>query len=186
MEKLKIYLAGSIPKGDAERDQFENWREVYAAKILEVIPNAAFLDPDLIRDTVGPELVVGHDLWQISRSDIILVSIPEKVGAGTSQEMVIAKHLKKPVVTILPKDTHHRRSNIEFDGEMIEDWIHPFIFVSSDHIVESIDEAVVWIKNFQANPTAFPAKDMSAYDKTINRFEIDLADIAKVYEERGW
>src|SRR6476620_9613307 len=107
----KMYLAGKVPKGDLERVQEQNWREDYAQKIREVLPDVVFLDPDLIKDTVGPELVVGHDLWLIQQADIILVSVPEKIGAGTAQEMVLAKYFNKPVVTILPKDTHHRRSN---------------------------------------------------------------------------
>ena len=61
------------------------------------------------------------------------------MGAGGAQEMVIAKYFKKPVVTVLPKDSHHRRSNLTFHEKTIKDWIHPFIFTFSDFIIESID-----------------------------------------------
>jgi nucleoside 2-deoxyribosyltransferase len=183
---IKIYLAGSIPKGDLERERWANWRVDYEAKIKAAVPTAIFLDPDLIRDTVGPELVVGHDLWQIQHSDIVVVNIPEKVGAGTSQEMVIAKYFGKPVVTVLPKDTHHRRSNIAFDGEMIADWVHPFIYISSDFIAESIDEAIPWMQSYIMDPESAAVKTMTVFDEVVQRFESELADVATEYEERGW
>lgn len=185
-KQFKIYLAGSIPKGDSERDGWTDWKAEYRAKIAAAIPEAVFLDPDLIRDTVGPELVVGNDLWLISRADLVIVHIPEKVGAGTAQEMVIAKSFPKPIVTILPQNTHHRRSNIVFDGEVIEDWIHPFLYVSSDVVAETIDDALDWMKKFAANPKKFQIKDMSVYQEMIDKFTVELDDIYKSYLDKGW
>lgn len=183
---MKIYLAGSIPKGDAERYEQEDWRRTYQEKILQQISNASFLNPDLIRDTVGPELVVGNDLWMIKAADIVLVNIPDKVGAGTSQEMVIAKYWQKPIVTILPKDTHHRRSNILFDGEVITDWIHPFLYTSSDYIAETLDEALAWLGDYATNPSAYTIKDMKQYDVLVEKFETDLPNIYQDYKNQGW
>lgn len=185
-KQFKIYLAGSIPKGDKERDSFYDWKADFRSKISKAIPDVVFLDPDLIRDTVGPELVVGHDLWLIDRADLIIVNIPEKVGAGTAQEMVIAKSFEKPVVTVLPQNSHHRRSNIVFDGETIEDWIHPFLYVSSDVIAETIDDAMDWIKSFTKNLKGFKPKNMAIYRQMVDKFERELDDVYKAYLEKGW
>jgi hypothetical protein len=51
--------------------------------------------------------------------------------------MLVAKYYGKPVVTVLPRDSAHRKSNTVFHGRLVEDWIHPFVFASSDNIVES-------------------------------------------------
>ncbi len=55
-------------------------------------------------------------------------------------ELILAKHYGKPVVTILPKDSHHRRSNLTFNNRVVKDWIHPFIDLFSDVVIERIDE----------------------------------------------
>lgn len=81
-------------------------------------------------------------------------------------EMVAAKYFKKPVITVLPKDTHHRRSNLVFHGKLVEDWIHPFIWSFSDFIVESIEE-VEEIKDKDKLSKA-EIKDISVIDQAID------------------
>lgn len=183
MNKLKITLLGSIPKGDKERKSWADWKTEYIEKISRAIPQAKFLHGDLISDNVGPDLVVGHDLWLIKNSDIIIVHATTKIGAGTAQEMVIAKYFQKPLVTVMPKNTHHRRSNVTFSGTLIPDWIHPFIFTSSDYVAEGIDQAILWIKQFLKNPKKIKVKNISIFDDKITLFEKKLSNIAKSYLE---
>ncbi len=79
-------------------------------------------------------------------------------------EMVIAKHFKKGVITVLPKDSYHRRSNMTFrDTHFVEDWTHPFVHTFSDFIVESIEE-VEQIKEQLLNATF---KDISIIDQAV-------------------
>ncbi len=137
---MKIYLAGSVPKGDEEEKTFDNWRHRYRA-ILEQIFDAEYIDPyDRDLDEKDFLLVLGKDCAEIQDSSLIVVNAEQKLGAGTAQELVIAKYFKKPVVTVLPKDTPHRRTNLLFRGQRIDDWIHPFIFSFSDFIIEDITE----------------------------------------------
>jgi len=134
----KIYLAGSVPKGDEEEKIFDNWRSRYRGE-LEKIFDAEYIDPyDRELDEKDFLLVVGGDCFAIQESSLIVVNAENKLGPGTAQELVIAKYFKKPVVTVLPKDTPHRRTNIIFRGQPIDDWIHPFIFAFSDFIIENI------------------------------------------------
>ena len=86
------------------------------------------------------------DCQHIRTCDMVIVNAENQLGVGTSQEMLIAKYFKKPVITILPKDTYHRRSNIQINSKFISDWIHPFIFSTSDFILEDIQE-INTIKN---------------------------------------
>lgn len=185
-KSIKIMLLGSIPKGDKERKTFKDWKETYIEKIRKAVPNVKFLHGDLISDKVGPELVVGHDLWLVKHADLIIVHAIPRVGAGTAQEMVIAKIFKKPVISVIPKNTHHRRSNIIFDGVLIKDWIHPFLFISSDLVVETIEEAISWIKSYVENSKIIKIKNFSAFTRSIRTFEKKLSSVIKEYKKRGW
>lgn len=182
--KTKIVLLGSIPKGDEVRKDWIDWKEEYLNKIKKELPQAEFLHGDLIKDNVGEELVVGHDLWLVKHADIIIVDAKTKIGAGTAQEMVVAKLFGKPVISIIPKNTHHRKSDIVFDGENIPDWIHPFLFISSDFVAENVEEAIIWIKKIINKPLKF--KDISIYEKAIQRFEKKLNLVHRKYKDKGW
>ncbi|MEX0616273.1 MAG: hypothetical protein WD231_00505 [Candidatus Woykebacteria bacterium] len=179
---MKIMLLGSLPKGDEARRSFIDWKKDYEEKILKEIPDAQIVHGDLISDKEGPEIVVGHDLWLVKHSDVIIVDARAKIGAGTAQEMVLAKYFKKAVISILPKNTHHRRSNVIFHGETVEDWIHPFLYICSDFISETIEEAIKRIKGSSGKNV----KDFSVFEKEIKTFETKLPDVVKEYLKRGW
>lgn len=178
---LTITILGKVPKGDEVRKDFVDWKEEYVRAIGEYLPDANILHGDHIRDDVGPELVVGHDLWTVKNADVVMVDARGKIGAGTAQEMVMAKFFKVPVVSVIPKDTHHRRSNVAFDGAVVEDWIHPFLAVSSDFIAEDIAEAVQWVKQYANGSIAEPVKDIAVFENAIGRFEKELPDMAARY-----
>ncbi|MFH0852350.1 MAG: hypothetical protein V1845_02005 [bacterium] len=184
---IKFTLLGSIPKGDEVRKNWIDWKSEYVEKISASIPEAKFLHGDLISDNVGPDLVVGHDLWLIKNSDIVIVHAVSKIGAGTAQEMVLTKYFLKPLISIVPKGTHHRRTNVVFHGVNIEDWIHPFIYVASDYVAENIDSGIKWIKEFLKNRDAQSAiKDISVFENKIVFFEKELPAIVNSYREKGW
>ncbi len=184
MNKLKIALLGSIPKGDEARKNWIDWKTEYTEKITRAIPQAQFLHGDLISDNVGPELVVGHDLWLIKNADIVIVHAISKIGAGTAQEIVLAKSFNKPVISIVPKDTHHRKSYVVFHNVTIEDWIHPFIAVSSDYVAQDIEEGITWIQDYLLHPKEI--KTMAVFDKAISSFEKELPDTLQSYRHQGW
>jgi hypothetical protein len=182
---MKITILGMVPKGDAVREGWVDWKTEYVRKISEAIPDAIILHGDHIRDDAGPDLVVGHDLWTVKHANVVFVDAREKIGAGTAQEMLMAKFYAVPVVTVLPKDSHHRRSNITFNGVTLADWIHPFLAVCSDHVADDIDDAIAWTLKLRAG-TVPPVKDMSVFEKTISDFEHELPDMVQKYKEQGW
>lgn len=137
-----IYLAGSVPKGDKEAESFTDWRKMYGDAITSCL-EAIFIDPyDRPNDFDEGDFmaVFAYDCHNIKSSDLIVVNAEAQLGVGTSQEMVVAKYLEKPVITILPKNSYHRRSNVPFREKIVPDWIHPFIFAFSDVILENIGE----------------------------------------------
>lgn len=169
---MKIALLGSIPKGDEIRSGWTDWKKEYVQTIKRIVPQATFVDGDAISDNAGPVLVVGHDLAMIKHADICVVDARSKIGAGTAQEIVIAKHLKKPVVSVIPKDTHHRKSNVTFHGVTLEDWVHPFLVISSDYVANSIEDAAEWIVRFsKSEKDTLPVKDLLVFEKAIEAYE---------------
>jgi hypothetical protein len=98
----------------------------------------------------------------------VIVNAEGRLGAGTSMEMVIAKYFNKPVITVMPKNSYHRRANMLFrEKYFVEDWMHPFIHTFSDHIIENISDFVS-IKDHL--PTK-PIKGISIIDNAIKHRE---------------
>ncbi len=166
---FNICLIGSIPKGDDIRKDWIDWKTQYKI-VLSKLDNVKFIDGDNWKDETKPFLLFGHDSNLIKTSDLVIVNAENKLGAGTAQEMVIAKYFTKPVITILPKDTHHRRSNIIFDGTLIDDWIHPFLFSMSDQVVENIEDSVSLIKEYMTGLSNRKIKDITIIDEAITAY----------------
>jgi hypothetical protein len=186
MDKLKIILLGSIPKGDDVRKNWIDWKAEYIDKISKEIPEARFIHGDLISDKEGPEVVVGHDLYLIQKSDVAIVHATSKIGAGTAQEILMAKHFKIPVVAVIPKGSHHRRSNIVFHGTLIEDFINPFLFISTDYVAENIEDAIQWVKKYMQNPDKDKIKHLSIMTDCVEIFKKKFPDLVKNYQKQGW
>jgi hypothetical protein len=162
-------MAGKVAKG-GEIGTITDWR-VNCAEKLASIGRFEFVSPE------NPELneskpfsVFGYACKLIRETDFTLVDASQRLGAGTAQEMVIAKYFNKHVLTILPHNTHHRRTNLQMYAVLVEDWIHPFLFSMSDHIFSSIDEAVeFFVKNPKFLDTS--PKRLSVIDEAIAHYE---------------
>jgi nucleoside 2-deoxyribosyltransferase len=165
---VRIFLATKIPKGEDAKKvtniSEDIITEIKSLKNVEIIKGE---NRDL--DESNFLLIFGHDCRHIKNSDIVIVDAREKIGAGTAQEMLIAKYFKKPVITVLPKNTHHRRTNFEINGKIVEDWIHPFIHSTSDTIVEDYKDLLRWIKKYGED--RLKVKDMRIVDKAIEYYE---------------
>lgn len=171
--KFKIFLAGSIPKGDDARKQWNDWKTEYK-KILSRFNNVEFSDGDAWKDDTKPFLLFGHAVNLVKTSDIIIVNAEKKVGngigVGTAQEIMVAKYFSRPVIIVLPKNTHHRRSNIVFNDTLIADWISPFLLSMSDLVVETIRDSLPWIKEYMENKKSKKIKNISIIDDAITAY----------------
>lgn len=183
---MKVVLLGSIPKGDKVRKNWVDWKTEYVEKISNAIPDANFLHGDLINDKEGPEVVVGHDLYLIKNADIAVVHATSKIGAGTAQEILMAKQFKIPVIAVIPKDSHHRQSNIVFEGTLIKDFINPFLFISTDYVAENIDDAIKWMKKYAKNPHSVKIKELSIMEDCVKIFENKSLQVVQKYKKLGW
>lgn len=171
MASVKIVLLGSIPKGDKIREGWRDWKPEYIAALSMAVTNAEVIDGDAISDSAGPELVVGHDLGLIESADIVLVNAENKIGAGTAQEIVFAKYWRKPVVLVMPQNSHHRRLNITFHGTKMKEWVHPFLYVGADFIANDIEEATAWIKQLVDGEIKVKIKTLNFYLELVKKFK---------------
>lgn len=168
--RILAYLAGNVPKGDGEIAMHDNWRKKYK-EALRDIPGLECIDPyDPQLDESNSMRVFGMDCALIAKSDLVIVNAEKQLGAGTSQEMVVAKYLGKRVITVLPKDSYHRRSNVLFGGKLVEDWKHPFVASFSDAIVERAEDIASVIDHTREQPP----KDLSIIDEAIEYYNSSL------------
>lgn len=171
---FKICLLGSIPKGDDFRQDWSDWKTRFK-QVLLTLEDVEFVDGDAWRDESQPQLLFGHDAYLIKAADLVIVDaekhIGKGIGAGTAQEILIAKYFSRPVITVIPKNTHHRRSNIVFNGDLISDWIHPFLLSTSDLVVEKVEDALSWIREYRQHPDTKQIKDMTVIDEAIAAYQ---------------
>lgn len=166
----KIYLAGKVAKG-AEIGSARDWRQEYIDQLSQS-GSFEFLSPeDPLLDESQPLLVFGHDCYLVRECDILLVDASTKLGVGTAQEMVIAKYFGKYVYTVLPKDTHHRRSNLQMYDFVVVDWVHPFVFAFSDRIFNSIDHLARFFSEKGQSLLNEPLMRLDRIDESVNQYE---------------
>jgi hypothetical protein len=168
--KHSVYLAGKIPKGD-EVEGFCDWREEFQRIINEKISDfpgvsgIVCLNPNTftVDQVDGTEDFFGRDVHMVNISDALVVDAREKIGAGTAQEMLIAKYYGKPVVTVLPKNSHYWRETYVHGG--VVEYRHPFIFSTSDAVVGNFEDAVEWLFRFFFGETRISIKGISILDE---------------------
>jgi len=161
-----------VPKGDREAEDFHDWRADYQRQISIYIDDVDYIDPYERGEFDESDFmaVFGTDCYHIKNSDLIVVNAEDKLGVGTAQEIVIAKYFKKPVITVLPKGTHHRRIDIVFRDQLIKDWIHPFLFAFSDLILDSIDQ----FKLTDVDLEYIKIKDIGVIDQAVEAVELKV------------
>ncbi len=126
-------------------------------------------------------LIVGKDSRSIKYSDLVIVNAEERLGVGTAHEIIIAKYFHKPVITVLPKNSYHRRSNVMFQNKYkVKDWMHPFLHTFSDFIVEQVED----IKTIKDKIFTSPVKDISIIDKAISHRESKSGEYKNPSDDR--
>jgi hypothetical protein len=167
---VRIYMAGKVAKGD-EIGTVRDWRDEYV-QALSTRGVFEFISPeDPSLDESKPIEVFGHDCHHVKSCDVLIIDASSKLGAGTAQEMVIAKYFRKVVLTMLPKDTHHRRSNLKMYDFVVPDWIHPFVYAMSDEIFDSPRDLCDYLAGKGPGITRQPRRDLSFIDDAIDAYE---------------
>lgn len=168
MSIRSIYLAGSVPKSDEEIARDGDWRVGISEKLLEIDPGLMLFDPRNNNSRRNdPKGVFGATCGFVRDADLTIIHVSDRMGPGTAQEMIVAKYYHKPVILILPRDTHHRRSNVSYEGKVLEEWIHPFLHETADVIIESVNDVQSALEKIES----IEIKDVSCVDDAIAYYE---------------
>lgn len=137
---VRLYLAGKICK-DASPSSQSSWRSEYA-RALSSLNNVVLVSPEKVNfPRSNGQMVFGFACSLIEHCDAVVVNASQKLGVGSSQEILIAKYFGKYVITVLPKGTPHRRRDVLLNdpySTTSPDWIHPFLENTSDVIIDDV------------------------------------------------
>lgn len=155
MKKISIYIAGSVRKDKDDGNSIfatddikeEITKSLNGFEIIIFDPN----ESKILGTTSSPRF--GKDCLQVTSSNFIIVDLREKRGLGVGAEMMIAKQRKIPVIAVCPPESHYKRSMVFHNGVKNPEWIHPFVEILCDTIVDTFGEAGEWIRQFVENPS---------------------------------
>jgi hypothetical protein len=171
--KVRIYLAGAVPKGGEDRQaQREMWSaaderlicdELRSARVETVNPNRSGVSrADFYAN-------FGCDLYLVDSSDVVFVDGRGKRGIGVGAEMMFAQMRGTRVVAICPDESAYRRRDVhDMFGEDLDEWIHPFVFGLADHIAASLEEAIAWVEGWVR--AGRPQKAAGEVDRAIDYY----------------
>ena len=101
-QPIKVYVAGKMSKHSHFGSH--TWRDDFLQEINK-LTSLKFISFDPTRaskDYADPEMVFGSDVHMISQVDVLIVYFSDDISVGGSQEILIAKYLKKPVIGLAP------------------------------------------------------------------------------------
>lgn len=167
MKKLKVYIAGKVSPDSVFGTH--DWRDAFCQKLgnlagfdfINLDPTKSSNDFDL--DEGNAKLIFGRDCFMIKSSDFVIVNLTDDISVGGSQEMLIAKYYKKPLVGIAPKGGKFYKEEKEILGRVYKNWKHAFVAVPCDVVVENIEEVAKFVKDFFAREEK-NVKDMTVID----------------------
>jgi hypothetical protein len=147
---LKIYVAGKVSKESVFGTHY--WRGNFCKELAKLsgleIHN---LDPvDLEVDQGNPQQIFGGDCHLISQSDVLIVYLSDDISVGGSQEILIAKYFKIPVIGLAPHGGKFNGSTKEFFGKVITNYKDPFVFSTCDVVCATVEEVAETLKKLKA------------------------------------
>jgi len=174
MKKLKVYIAGKVsPNSVFGR---HDWRDEFCAKLAE-LSGFGFvnLDPTKSHDEFALDenntmLIFGRDCFMIKSADLVIVNLTDDISVGGSQEMLIAKYYHKPLIGIAPKGGKFFKEEKEILGKIYKNWVHPFVSIPCDIVVEDINGAADFIKNFFSKPDN-SVKGIEVLDESLEYYK---------------
>jgi hypothetical protein len=144
LKKLKIYVAGKVNPNSCFGKH--DWRDPFCEKLSRMTGyNMINLDPTkanipfVMREN-DPFFVFGRDSFMISKADIVIVNLTDDISVGGSQEMLIAKYFNKILVGIVKSEGKFKKTIKVIQKKEYHNYLHPFVAVPCDYLVENIDE----------------------------------------------
>jgi hypothetical protein len=143
---IKVYVAGKISKDSVFGTH--HWRDNFCAELEKLselkIEN---LDPTKSgTDQNDARLVFGADSYLISQSDVLIVYLSDDISIGGSQEILIAKYYKIPVVGLARHGGKFNGADKEYFGKVVKNYKDPFVFTTCDVVCKTIEEVAATLK----------------------------------------
>ena len=174
MKQIKVYIAGKVNPDSSMGTSF--WREEFCKQLEEKSGIKIInLDPTSRKSMpFDPEMAFGRDSFFIKNSDLVIVNLTDDISVGGSQEMLIAKYFNKPLLGMAKEGGKFVNHNYNDFGRII-DFVHPFVFVPCDAVVNDIDAAALWIRDklHKIKPKGLDCIDKSAKYYMEKYFEED-------------
>src|SRR5882672_9172969 len=132
MKHVKVFLSGSVRKGDQDRrPPTHYWSEHDESKLYELVtdvklellnPNRVEIDRALSLDRFI------EDIDMLLASDVVIVDARTRKGLGVGAEMMLARSRNIPVLVLCPHDSEYRKGGA----------IHAFVVGLSSKIFGSL------------------------------------------------
>jgi hypothetical protein len=143
---MKVYIAGKISKDSIFNTH--DWRDSFCEE-LEKLSGVELenLDPTKIgTDQNNPQLVFGGDSYLISQCDVLIVYLSDDISIGGSQEILIGKYFKKPVIGLARFGGKFNGSDKEYFGKIVKNYKDPFVFTTCDVVCKTVEEVAESLK----------------------------------------
>jgi nucleoside 2-deoxyribosyltransferase len=140
MQKLNVYIAGKVSKDSVFGKH--HWREEFCLK-LETLSGLrlANLDPLAAPETgLSAQEIFAKDCQMINKADVFIVYLSDDISVGGSQEILIARYLRKPIIGFAPLGGKFNGARREMPGQVIEDYKDPFVFATCDIVCGNLIE----------------------------------------------
>lgn len=137
---VKVYVAGKVSKNSVFGTHY--WRDEFCDELARLSGlQLVNLDPTKsVVDQANPEEVFGNDCYLISKSDVVIAYLTDDVSVGGSQEILIAKYFKKPVIGLAPYGGKFNGRRKEFVDQIIDNYKDPFVFSTCDIVCGDSNE----------------------------------------------
>ena len=137
---MKLYIAGKVSKDSEFGTHY--WRDDFCEK-LEQLSGLELENLDPLKNGAQhstPEHIFGADCDLISQCAAMIVYLSDDISVGGSQEILIAKYFKKPVIGLAPVGGKFNGQTKEYLGQVIENYKDPFVFATCDVVCGTIEE----------------------------------------------
>jgi nucleoside 2-deoxyribosyltransferase len=137
---MKLYIAGKVSKDSAFGTH--HWRDEFCAQLAELSGlQLEHLDP--LAEEVGMtdyRQIFAKDCQLINQADVFVVYLSDDISVGGSQEILIARYLKKPVIGFAPHGGKFNGGSREMFGQVVQNYQDPFVFSTCDVVCGTLAE----------------------------------------------
>lgn len=172
---MKIYIAGKV--SNDSHFGTHDWRDSFCADLEEISGlTLENLDPLKIqKDNATYRDIFAKDCYLISKSDLVLVYLSDDISVGGSQEILIAKYFKKPVIGLAPRGGKFNGSSRKIGGRIVKDHKDPFVFSTCDVVCDDIASAAKELVRFSKGNFS-KVKTLDIISSEASRFEKMMSD----------